>query len=306
MFRRAEQLAIKNGEPATCPDKRHNRAIADHFSSRASLWRDIYDDRRESTNKFQRYEMTGRRAAVLDLIAKYGGDRPLRILDAGSGPASVAEELFKRGYKVVCIDISHEMIREARQVSEKYAFDGTNCFQADLEELIFRDGSFDAVICIGVLQYLRNDHRAVGEIGRVLQRGGLAIVSLPNLFRINTILDPYYYLKRSLMYVWHMIMRRARASNGVRADDFGSNESFINRRYFFGQLYPLFRANDLTVVDTIPIGFGPPTFWGKAILSEGAFLRTNGFLNRLVQKRSLRWLMVFANRWVICLRKVQS
>jgi SAM-dependent methyltransferase len=47
------------------------------------------------------------------------------------------------------------------------------------EALPFRNEQFDFVICTQVLQYFADPARAVGEIRRVLRRGGLAFLSAP-------------------------------------------------------------------------------------------------------------------------------
>jgi len=48
-----------------------------------------------------------------------------------------------------------------------------------IESLPFADGSFDAVVAAGVLEYSELE-RALPELARVLRPGGLAVVSYPN------------------------------------------------------------------------------------------------------------------------------
>ena len=48
-----------------------------------------------------------------------------------------------------------------------------------IESLPFADGSFDAVLATGVLEYSELE-RALPELARVLRPGGLAVVSYPN------------------------------------------------------------------------------------------------------------------------------
>lgn len=52
--------------------------------------------------------------------------------------------------------------------------------QADLTDLPFRDGAFDAVISSHVLEHIRDDHAAMRELARVLRPGGRAIVMVPH------------------------------------------------------------------------------------------------------------------------------
>jgi SAM-dependent methyltransferase len=49
----------------------------------------------------------------------------------------------------------------------------------DLTALAVRSGSFDAVICVHVLEEIADDRRAMREIHRVLRPGGWALISVP-------------------------------------------------------------------------------------------------------------------------------
>jgi SAM-dependent methyltransferase len=55
------------------------------------------------------------------------------------------------------------------------------CFMVgDLDRLPFADGSFDAALCVGVLQYLPSLDFALAELARVTAPGGSVIVTFPN------------------------------------------------------------------------------------------------------------------------------
>ncbi len=51
--------------------------------------------------------------------------------------------------------------------------------QADVTALPFPDGVFDAVICNHVLEHIRDDRKALGELQRVLRRNGWASIQVP-------------------------------------------------------------------------------------------------------------------------------
>jgi SAM-dependent methyltransferase len=55
----------------------------------------------------------------------------------------------------------------------------------DVQNLSFIDGSFDSVICIEVLEYVKSTDQAVKEIYRVLSLGGQAVVSIPFMMRTH-------------------------------------------------------------------------------------------------------------------------
>ncbi len=63
--------------------------------------------------------------------------------------------------------------------------------RADLLQLPFEDGSFDVVICNHVLEHVKDDRKAMGEILRVLKPGGYAILQVPADYTLSkTLEDP--------------------------------------------------------------------------------------------------------------------
>jgi SAM-dependent methyltransferase len=60
----------------------------------------------------------------------------------------------------------------------------------DVTALRFADASFDALLCIHVLEHVTDDRRAMSELHRVLRPGGWAIVSVPIRLDSDTHEDP--------------------------------------------------------------------------------------------------------------------
>src|SRR5438132_2099798 len=68
---------------------------------------------------------------LLDIFAGCG-IRDGLVVDLGCGSGLWAEQLIKRGYEVLGIDISDAMIRLARQRAPQAEFRGSSLFQADI------------------------------------------------------------------------------------------------------------------------------------------------------------------------------
>lgn len=102
------------------------------------------------------------------------------FLDAGCGalPAARYLDTAARHRKRVCLDFSTTALREAR---EKLG-DSTAYVQADVSQLPFRDGIFNAVFSAHVLYHLpdADQERALNEFVRVLRPAGKCAVVYTN------------------------------------------------------------------------------------------------------------------------------
>jgi SAM-dependent methyltransferase len=142
------------------------------FGERASEWAVGYADRDSRTLGMK--SLMARQRFALQVV-EAGLPHGAKILDAGCGPGEMAAVLMQRGYEVWGIDIAEPMIRHARERG------GATRFRVgDIERIPFPDSTFDGVVCLGVLEYLDSDAKALTEIGRVLKPGGKAVVSTPN------------------------------------------------------------------------------------------------------------------------------
>lgn len=115
-------------------------------------------------------------------ILKPRGDE--RILDLACGSGRHALELRRRGFSVVGVDISPELIEIARGEA---AVEGLEIefVEADLRKLEYED-EFDLVLNLndGAIGYLENDeenHRIFEVIARALRGDGRNLVQLPNV-----------------------------------------------------------------------------------------------------------------------------
>ena len=100
-------------------------------------------------------------------------------LDVGSGPGNVTAALARAaGLDGVAlgVDISEPML--ARAVAAE-AGRQVGFLRADAQQLPFRDGVFDAVMSIAVLQLVPDAEQALAEMVRVLRPGGRIAIMVP-------------------------------------------------------------------------------------------------------------------------------
>lgn len=92
------------------------------------------------------------------------------VLDAGSSKGSRAKELVRRfGCQAVAVDVVHGALAEGAAEAKS---GGIRFVQGDIENLPFRDGSFDAVWSRDTLEALEDATEGVREMARVIRPGG--------------------------------------------------------------------------------------------------------------------------------------
>ena len=187
--------------------------VADKFGAEASEWERYYGAGSASTVGLQ--NILTRIEIVLDML----GRGPGRVLDVGSAAGAVSVMLADRGFTVDGIDISDQMVGWARERVAREGRQGLTFQVADIDALPFKDGEFDAIVAMGVIEYLENDQKALDELVRVLRPGGRIVLTTPNLispFRwldegIRRVEKPLVPLLRRLRYGAEKSAEKARA-----------------------------------------------------------------------------------------------
>ena len=129
---------------------------------------------------------------ILDLIPMFGvylqrhlitlsllDKRKSFILDVGCGDGIMSSFLKRCGKKIVAVDV----VKTKREFP--YVI-------AKAEELPFKKETFDQVICLDVIEHVKNDKLVAREIERVLKSNGNLILTTPS----NFWKFPYYSFMR--------------------------------------------------------------------------------------------------------------
>jgi SAM-dependent methyltransferase len=112
------------------------------------------------------------------LFRRYVGGPGRRVLDLGCRDGALTQA-YLAGNEVVGVDADREALAEAGRL-------GIETHWADLDQpLDFADASFDVAVAGELLEHLRDPHRLVREMRRVLRPGGTFVASVPNAYRLK-------------------------------------------------------------------------------------------------------------------------
>ena len=126
----------------------------------------------------------------------------MSLLDCGCGPGTITIGLAQTVApgQVVGIDIEPSMVDRASALGREHGLSNVRFQVANVFQLPFPEGSFDAVFAHALLQHLDQPLRALKEMRRVLKSDGvIGIRAADHGGRIiapaNKILEDYYHLR---------------------------------------------------------------------------------------------------------------
>jgi ubiquinone/menaquinone biosynthesis C-methylase UbiE len=169
------------------------------------------------------------RPAVLSLLPPVKGKR---VLDIGCGPGWYAAWLIEQGAQVVGLDISAQMVEQARQrLGDQATF-----YQHDLSQpLTFAaDASFDLAVAPLMLHYVTERVVALREVARVLATDGCLVVSTMHPFDVWKRHGGSYFATELVQDTWYRSsqtyqMPYWRVSLTTLCEEFSQAGFFIDR-----------------------------------------------------------------------------
>jgi SAM-dependent methyltransferase len=100
-----------------------------------------------------------------------------KVLDVGSGTGHFLRHIASSGCLAVGVEPSLAMLAEA---AARWSEWGERCIRAHAESLPFRDGVFDRLLCMTVLEFVHSITDAVSEAARVVRPGGRLVFGVLN------------------------------------------------------------------------------------------------------------------------------
>lgn len=160
-----------SGGPRHVQEDDQKRRVTEIHDEQARLFEDRYvdfmRDPYSSAFTYGRYRLE----LALQKYLPARGDG-LRVLDAGCGSGYALRDLAGRGYSCAGLDAAEAMVEAARRHNP-----GMEIVHGDVEALPWPSESFDFVISIEVIRYLKDAAPTLSEFHRVLKPGGTALVT---------------------------------------------------------------------------------------------------------------------------------
>ena len=141
------------------------------------------------------------------------------ILDLGCGMGGLSTALALEGATVRPVDFNRHYCHITRLRGMRYGLD-LSPINAAGEALPFPDAHFDIIMCVDVLEHVRDPEALLAEISRCLKPGGLCQITAINRFAFR---DPHYHVRfvnwlpRRLSDAYLRFVRRSK-DNALFAD----------------------------------------------------------------------------------------
>jgi len=117
---------------------------------------------------------------------------PRVVLDAGCGSMAATAEIHARsGSFVIGVDLSLGMLKKAKERLEAAGARNVALLQADLRDLPFRNGAFEAGLFMGMMHLFQNAEPVLNSIKRVMQPN--ARLHMTSLAKVGRRFGDRYY-----------------------------------------------------------------------------------------------------------------
>lgn len=165
------------------------------------------------------------------------------VLDVGCWTGQYEQLAATYVKEIFGIDSDKEAIKYAQTSNIKCKF-----IACKAQKLPFRDGTFDVVLLLDVLEHLplNSENKALSEVYRVLKPNGILILSTPNKNILSILFDPAFFIlghrHYSLSKIKHLLkgsnfsLKNERILNGIVVSLY-SNVCLLSKYLFGKNLY---------------------------------------------------------------------
>lgn len=114
---------------------------------------------------------------VLEILSNEAKNKgfKLKILDLGCGDGEISQKILRLGFDVYGIDIIPTVVKKAKRKGMKVSVGDISGY------FPFQNAYFDIVFAGEIIEHLFDTKKFLSETCRVLKRGGIFLVTTPNL-----------------------------------------------------------------------------------------------------------------------------
>lgn len=128
----------------------------------------------EFDRKMNMYDTEKRVRVVFEGLLKKGEVKGAKLLDAGCGTGWFSRRAVELGASVTSLDVGENLLNEVRKKCD------TTRVVGDVTALEFKDNTFDVVVSSDVIEHTPDPAKAIKEMVRVLRKGGVLALTVPN------------------------------------------------------------------------------------------------------------------------------
>jgi len=145
-------------------------------------------------------------ANYIEHIFKINNYKPALLLDLGCGTGNFCIEMAKKGYDMIGIDMSVDMLNCAKQKSEEQGVDVLYLNQDMTKFELY--GTVDAVVClmdsINYILYKKDIKKMLRLVKNYLNPGGLFIFDVNTPYKFENVLkeNVFYDISDDITYIW--------------------------------------------------------------------------------------------------------
>ncbi|HHV99583.1 MAG TPA: class I SAM-dependent methyltransferase [Clostridiaceae bacterium] len=145
-------------------------------------------------------------ADYIEEIFRLNNVKPVLVLDLGCGTGSFCTEMAKRGYDMIGVDLSVDMLSVASAKAHENGFNILYINQDMTEFELY--GTVDAVVCLmDSINYITKKtdlKKLFKNVENYLNPGGLFIFDVNSCYKIENILadNVFYSIDDEITYIW--------------------------------------------------------------------------------------------------------
>jgi SAM-dependent methyltransferase len=178
-----------------------------------------------------------------------------RVLNIGCGEGAQAIVYAGHYQEMIGVDINRERLQKSMEAMHLFNIPRYITVAANVERMPLRDGEFDKVIAVDIIEHVKSPHRLCQEARRILKENGEILITFPAMHdKFTSLVDRFVN-----------IIRRRKKDNQQRAE---WNPDAHNQSYPVGEWirivegsgFALTRARASTMFPPLHL-YGIPRFW---------------------------------------------